>query len=202
MQEAEERQLIEKVKGGDSKAFEELLFYYEKSIYSICLRMLKNEEEAMDAAQEVALKLWRQLHLFEYKSKLSTWIYRLTTNQCLDQLRKLKHKRDISLFQQDREKEEEWLLESPDEGALVEPKIEQKELQDILQQAIMELKEDYRVILVFRDIKHYAYEEIAEILEISLGTVKSRLSRARLALKKVLEQDKEPYRSFFRLKRQ
>ncbi len=202
MQEAEERQLIEKVKGGDSKAFEELLFYYEKSIYSICLRMLKNEEEAMDAAQEVALKLWRQLHLFEYKSKLSTWIYRLTTNQCLDQLRKLKHKRDISLFQKDREKEEEWLLESPDEGALVEPKIEQKELQDILQQAIMELKEDYRVILIFRDIKHYAYEEIAEILEISLGTVKSRLSRARLALKKVLEQDKEPYQSFFRLKRQ
>ncbi|PHV71059.1 RNA polymerase [Sporanaerobium hydrogeniformans] len=201
MEEARERMLIEKVKSGDMEAFEELLFHYEKPIYTICLRLLKDEEEAMDAAQEVALKLWKQLHLFKYKSKLSTWIYRLTTNQCLDQLRKWKHKKDISLFQQDTHKKEEWIFEKPDEEISIEKQIEQKELQAILQQALMELKEDYRTILVLRDIQHYAYEEIAEVLNITLGTVKSRLSRARGALKKVLEQNKEPYQSFFRLKR-
>nr|WP_330377204.1 RNA polymerase sigma factor [Cellulosilyticum ruminicola] len=123
-------------------------------------------------------------------------MYRLTTNQCIDLLRKSKkHTGHLSIFQRN-EKDEEWLLEdeAKDNVAL---EVETKALQEVVQIGFKELKPEHRVIIVLKDVEEYSYEEIAEILQISLGTVKSRLFRARRALKKILEQDKEPYKSFF-----
>lgn len=199
MEDLRERQLIKKAIKGHTEAFESLILKYEKKIYNLCLYMLKDSEEAYDAAQEVCLKIWRQLDKFEGNSKFSTWIYRITTNQCLDILRKNKKRsQDISLFQSNEEDDQEWLLEGEKSTTEVSETIEKKELQEILSRAIHELKEEHQVVLILRDLENYSYEEIATILDLSLGTVKSRLSRARGSLKKILEQDKEPYKSFFR----
>jgi RNA polymerase sigma-70 factor (ECF subfamily) len=198
MHEDTELQLINQAKAGNTDAFETLIKSYEKSIYTICLRMLLSEEEAYDATQEVCVKIWRQLHIFKGDSKLSTWIYRITTNQCLDLLRKNKNKnkKEISLFQKNDD-DEEWMIDQGNEKENVEKIMENKELKEILKEAIYQLKEDYKTVIVLRDINQYSYDEIAQILNISLGTVKSRLSRARASLRYFLEQTKEPYRSFF-----
>ncbi len=196
----ENKALIQAAQRGDLEAFETLISLYENNIYKLCLKMLQSEEEAADAFQEVCLKIWKQLKHYKGDAKLSTWIYRLTTNQCIDLLRKnKKHSTDLSIFQRN-EKEEEWLLEEVSKED-VAGEIEAKALKEVIELGLSELKPEYRAIIVLKDIQDYSYEEIATILEISLGTVKSRLSRARGALKKVLEQNKEPYKSFFRQKR-
>lgn len=196
----EEKELIRAAQDGDLKAFETLIGLYENNIYKLCLKILQNEEEAADAFQEVCLKIWKQLRHYKGDAKLSTWIYRLTTNQCIDILRKNKrHITHISIFQRDEE-DEEWLLEGiAKENVAME--VETKALQEVVQIGLKELKPEYRAIIVLKDVEDYSYEEISGILQISLGTVKSRLSRARKALKKILEQNKEPYKSFFRQKR-
>lgn len=195
----ENKELIKAAQNGDLKAFETLIGLYENNIYKLCLKMLQNEEEAADAFQEVCLKVWKQLKHYKGDAKLGTWIYRLTTNQCIDLLRKnKKHITDISIFQRN-EKDEEWLLDevSKEDVAM---QVETQVLQEVIQVGLSELKPEYKAIIVLKDMEDYSYEEIASILQISLGTVKSRLSRARKALKKVLEQNKEPYKSFFRQK--
>lgn len=194
-----EEELINAILKGDLKAYEKLIGQYGKKIYALCLHLLKNPEEAYDAAQEVCIKIWKQLGTFKGNAKLSTWIYRMTTNQCLDILRKNKRKgQENSLFLDEETGEEEKLIDQAAIWQDVSSHIEQNELREVLKQGIGELKEDYQAVIVLRDIEQRSYEEIASILELSLGTVKSRLSRARNALKKILEQNKEPYRSFFR----
>lgn len=192
-----EEKLIHLASQGDVKAYEKLISKYEQKIYGICLRLLKEPEEAYDAAQEVCLKIWHQIGTFKGEAKFSTWVYRLTTNQCLDLLRKQKRRGiEVPLTLEAHQKEP--LGYRQDVWEDMSSHLEQKELTAVLQQALLELKENYRIMIVLRDIEGYAYEEIAQILDLSLGTVKSRLSRARQALKKILEQDREPYRSFFR----
>lgn len=194
-----EEELINAILKGNLKAYEALISQYEKKIYALCLQLLKDPEEAYDAAQEVCIKIWKQLGTFKGQAKLSTWIYRMATNQCLDILRKNKRKgQEFSLFLDEETGEEEKLTDQTAIWHDVSSHIEQKELGEVLKQGIGELKEDYQAVIVLRDIEQFSYEEIASILEISLGTVKSRLSRARAALRKILEQNKEPYRSFFR----
>ena len=194
-----EEALTKAILKGDLEAYERLISQYEKKIYALCLHLLKDPEEAYDAAQEVCIKIWKQLGTFKGQAKLSTWIYRMTTNQCLDVLRKNKRKGyELSLFLDEETGEEEKLTDQAAIWQDVSSHIEQKELEEVLKQGIGELKEDYQAVIVLRDIEQRSYEEIASILNISLGTVKSRLSRARGTLRKILEQNKEPYRSFFR----
>ena len=194
-----EEELINAIIKGNLEAYERLIGQYEKKIYTLCLHLLKDPEEAYDAAQEVCIKIWKQLSTFKGQAKLSTWIYRMTTNQCLDILRKNKRKgQEISLFLDEETGEEEKLTDQAAVWQDMSSHMEQKELGEILKQGIGELKEDYQAVIVLRDIEERSYEEIANILELSLGTVKSRLSRARSTLRKILEQNKEPYRSFFR----
>ena len=200
MQVEEELLLIKRAQKGDLDAYEKLISDYEKTIYNLCLRMLKDSEEAYDAAQEVCLKIWRQISTFKGEAKFSTWVYRLASNQCLDMLRKNKKRQnEVSLYLSHDENEEKI----HDEMCVWEDmsdKVIQEELNAVLNEAISELKEDYRLVIVLRDVQEKSYDEIASILSLSLGTVKSRISRARQALKKILHQDKEPYRSFFRQK--
>lgn len=189
----EENNLIKKVKSGDVKAFEILIKSYENTIYSICFKILKNETDAYDAAQEVCIKIWKQINKFEEKSKFSTWIYRIATNQCLDILRKNKNRKVVSINQN-----EEWALELEDTKINIEKQVEDAERLRVLKLALDELKNEQREIIIMKDINNLSYDEIAKNQNISLGTVKSRLSRARNALKNILQQDKEPFRSFWR----
>lgn len=191
MQHKEEQELISEAINGNIEAYEHLIVKYEQKIYSLCVHMLNDTDEAYDASQEVCIKIWQQIKYFRGTSKLSTWIYRVTMNQCLDILRKNKRKKEKVL-------ESAEVVEEVDYWNDVSLKVMNEEAYTILIQAINELKEDYKVVVVLRDLEEYSYEQIAEVLRLSLGTVKSRLSRARAKLRKILSEDKEPYRSFFR----
>ena len=183
---------------GDIESFEKLIKIYEKRIYNICLRLLKDQEEAYDAAQEVCIKIWKQLSQFKGDSKFSTWVYRIATNTCIDLLRKQKKREnEVTLFTDDEEQEER-LTDLTDIWKDMSEQLAGDELRSVIWQGIQELKVDHRMVIVLRDVEGKSYDEIANALGVSIGTIKSRLSRARQQLKKILEQNKEPYRSFFR----
>lgn len=184
-----EELLIKRAKKGDSKAFSALLNEHLSMIYNIAYRMTGNPDDASDMTQEVMIKIFKNLDSFNQKSKFSTWVYRVATNTCLDELKKIRRKQTLSLdaeYETDDGSvsfEQEDLSPSPDEQA------ETNELKDIVARAITRLGEEHRVVIVLRDIKGLSYVEIAEILNCSDGTVKSRLSRARARLKEILEKD-------------
>ncbi|MEG0501057.1 MAG: RNA polymerase sigma factor, partial [Cellulosilyticaceae bacterium] len=161
-----EKKLIKLAQKGNSSAFEKLIIKYEKNIYNICLRMLNDEHGAYDAAQEVCMKIWRQLHIFEGNSKFSTWIYRIATNQCLDILRKYKNKNEISIYQTNKNSDDEWLLDIKDEKADIDKHMEQLALQDVMQIALSELKDEYKQVIVLRELQNQSYDEIGDILNI------------------------------------
>lgn len=199
MEEQIEKSLIDKAQKGELEAFEKLIVQYEKRIYNICLRMLGDEQEAYDGAQEICVKLWKHIHTFEGNSKFSTWVYRIATNQCLDILRKRKHIQDeVSLYQTSKDSDTEWVLEEESKGDPTQDYVDNIALAQVMKEALGEIKEEYRQILILRDVEGYSYDEMSELLKINKGTVKSRLSRARLAMKQILSQNKEPYKSFFR----
>ena len=177
-----EQELISRSQKGDLDAFEELVARYERQVYTIAYRYMGNPEDASDLAQETFIKVYKSIDKFRGDASFSTWIYRVTSNICKDELRKIKRKYQTSLDQ------EIWLDEGSvtkqvmDTNPTPEEAYEQKELKKYLQDLIAGLSPEYRMVVVLRDIKGYSYEEIAEITETSLGTVKTRLNRARKAL--------------------
>ncbi|TDT61185.1 RNA polymerase sigma factor [Fonticella tunisiensis] len=164
--------LVEKCRSRDLKALEELFILYEKKIYNLCFYTLKNSEDAMDAAQEACLKIYKSIDRFKGESKLSTWIYRITYNTCMDYIKK---KKNCTCF--DDVPEQSLSVEK------VESLIENRELRQDIKRCIMALNDDFRTIILLRDINGLSYQEISDVLGIQVGTVKSRLSRAREALK-------------------
>lgn len=169
----EESYIIKRCQMGDIKAFEELIKAYEGKIYNMCLYTLHNKEDALDVTQEVFIKVYRSIGKFKGQSKLSTWIYRIAYNTCLDCLKK--RKEELSY--------EEAILVKEKEVGGVEGIIEARELIQDIKGCIMKLGDEFRTIILLRDIQGLSYREISEILNIQVGTVKSRLSRAREALK-------------------
>ncbi|MGI6706360.1 MAG: RNA polymerase sigma factor [Clostridia bacterium] len=177
--------LVHKALKGDIEAFEELISAYEHRIYNIAYRMMGNPEDAMDVVQEALLKIYRSLKKFKNQSSFSTWIYRIVMNTCLDELRK--KKRGFLLFMNDAEGYGEDIVDSSGDS-LPEESYERKERLKSLQKAIQELIPDYKSVIILRDIQGFSYEEIAEILHCPLGTVKSRINRARTELRKKLSE--------------
>lgn len=172
----EERILIEKCINKDEIAFESLIVKYESKIYNLCFYLLKNKEDALDASQEVCIKIYRAINKFKGDSKFSTWIYRITYNTCLDYIKKRKD--ELSF---DEIISTENGIESKTEGI-----IESRELKLELKRCILKLNNDFKSVIILRDIEGLSYQEIAEVLSIEVGTVKSRLNRAREALKNEL----------------
>lgn len=184
--------LIARCKNGDRDAFNELVEKYQNKVINIAYGILSNADDAADAAQEVFIKVYRSIGSFKEQSSLSTWIYRITVNVCTDIVRKnSKHSKVLSINQTFGEDEQEFDIKddsrTPDELA------ELNETQREVRQAISELKDEYRAVLTLFDIEGMPYDKISEILKIPIGTVKSRLSRAREALKKELSKK----RNFF-----
>lgn len=177
------------------QAFDELMARYESRVYNIAYRLLGDTEDAYDIAQETFLRVYRALSRFRGHSTLHTWIHRIVVNLCLDEIKK--KRRRPNLVQETWPDEEEAtgsLIERlPDETADPEAWTLSRERQLIVRQAIASLPPHHRAVLVLFDLEGMAYQEIAEVLKINIGTVKSRLNRARLALKEKLE----PYRELF-----
>ncbi len=179
-----EREWIEKVLSGDQNAFAHLVTEYEKQVYHLCLRMVGNPEDAEDLAQEAFFKAWKGLKFYKFESSFSTWLYRLTTNACIDHLRKQKRQMTVSLTMDEEEEGQE--LDLPDREPLPEDRLLKKEDQQQLQRAMEKLEEDARLILTLRVVEDLSYEQIAQIMDLKIGTVKSRLARARERLKNIL----------------
>lgn len=183
----EDRDIIERVLGGDNDAFSLLVEKYQTKVYNLALRMSGNEDDAFDLAQDSFVRAWRNLGSFQFESSFSTWLFRLTSNICLDFLRAKKRRAAVSLTVTDEEDEESQLA-VPDPGKTPEEAVIAAEDRALLTRALNELPADQRQILTLRAIDDLSYAEIAEILHLQEGTVKSRLSRARTALRNKLLQ--------------
>ena len=184
----DEKAIIEKVLAGDSNAFGELVEAYQDKVYNLALQMCGNADDAFDLSQEAFFRAWRGLSGFQFESAFSTWLFRLTSNVCLDWLRAKKRRPTVSLTTLDDEGEETQ-LDVPDPGKSPEELLLAAEDRSALTKALNELPVEYRQILTLRAIDDLSYTEIAEVLHLREGTVKSRISRARLALRKKLLQN-------------
>ena len=187
--ELSDERLVERFQQGDQQAFDLIVDRYEQKVWHLAFRLTGDQEDAFDLAQEAFLKVYRYLMLFRGQSSFSTWLYRIVTNSFYDEMRKSKRRPTIAVSLDDAiiTDEGEVVRELCSSDAGPEELSLQRELQKTIQAALLGLPEDYRVVLILRDLQDHSYEEIAAILGLNLGTVKSRLSRARLALRKLLQ---------------
>ena len=183
--------LIELAKHGSSDAFGEIILKHERFVYNVVYRMLPNPEDAKDISQEVFIKAYRYLSKFDNKASFSTWIYRIAVNTCIDEIRKRKGKETISLDDEIEGAEGSIKNQFADKYVDIERDIIEKEGLESIRQAVNKLSEEHKVVVTLRDMEGLAYDEIADITQTSLGTVKSRLSRARKALKELILLDRE-----------
>ena len=186
----DEKELIQQLKNGNEEAFNEIVERYSKKLYFLCLKMLQNEKDAEDTVQTIFLKAYMSISRFEEKSSISTWLYRIGVNVCTDLLRKRKKETVTSLYSINSE-EEEYALEIPDEKENVEDAVIKKERKQALYEAINTLKPKQKQFIILRDIEGLSYEEIADILKLNTGTVKSGINRARQALLEKLQKNSE-----------
>ena len=170
--------LIRRILAGDQEAFADLVALHEKQVYNLCLRMVNHPEDAQDLAQEAFLKAWRGLQFYKFESSFSTWLYRLTSNVCIDFLRSQKRKPSVSLTVAD-DTGEETELELPAQDPSPEETAIHREERGAIASAMGQLEEDFRLALTLRVVEELSYEEIGEILDLKPGTVKSRIARAR-----------------------
>jgi RNA polymerase sigma-70 factor, ECF subfamily len=176
---------IKQVLRGDQDAFAEVIELYKDKVFQICFRMLGNRHEAEDISQEAFIRAYVNIHTFNQKRKFSTWLYRIATNLCIDRIRKKKP--DYYLDAEVTGTEGLTMYSQvAAEGQLPEEEVEEMELQAEIQRQILKLPDKYRSVIVLKYIEELSLQEISEILDLPLGTVKTRIHRGREALRKQL----------------
>ena len=180
--------MVRRVLGGDTNAFEKLVLEYEKNVYSIALRMTGNSEDASDMTQEAFIKAFNSLSGYRGESKFSVWLYRIVSNVCLDFLRSRNRRPTVSLSVEDDEGEDTE-LDIADESQSPEVLLDRSLTRESVRRGLEALPPDYRQILLLREIQGLSYEEISQSLELEVGTVKSRIFRARKRLCAFLIKD-------------
>jgi len=176
---------IKQVLKGDQNAFADIVSLYQHKLYQVCYRMLGNKQESEDIAQEAFVRAYMNLHTFDQKRKFSTWLYRIATNLCIDRIRKKKPDYYLDAEVAGTEGLDMYSQIAADEK-LPEEQLEQMELQDRIQYEIGRLPDKYRSVIVLKYIEELSLQEISEILDMPLGTVKTRIHRGREALRKQL----------------
>ena len=187
----EERVLIQRCKDGEVGAFDVLVRRYEKRVFNCALRIAGNYNDAADVAQEAFIRAFNSIQTFRGDAYFTTWIYRIVTNVYLDERKKSKSHRLTSLDEYIELDENSVSRQIVDEGPGPEEIVEGKERARALQAAISSLPDYQRIILTLYSFHHRSYDEMAEILNLPIGTVKSRLNRARLALAEILADQPE-----------
>lgn len=197
----DEKRLLHLCKKGDLTAYDQLMQRYEKKVYALCFRMAGNPDDAADLAQEAFLKAFRALPSFKGESQFSTWLYRIVTNTCLDERRKrAKRPQLVSLDKPLDTGDGEMALTLPADVPDPLHSALAQELQAEIQALLALLPEEQRLVLVLRDLEGYSYEEIADILRINIGTVKSRLNRARTRMRDLYLKKEEHFAPVVHLK--
>ncbi|MGC1454670.1 MAG: sigma-70 family RNA polymerase sigma factor [Nitrospirota bacterium] len=187
MQNNDDVGLIERFKSGDTSAFEEIVVTYQDKIYSLCRYMLGNAHDAEDAAQDAFLKAYQALPKFQPEASLYTWLYRIATNTCIDYKRKPIFE---SLFG-DSGEGEKLVHDRASDAPSPEKLYQSKQIDEALRESLEKLSPKLRAIIILKEIEELSYEEIADALEISMGTVKSRIARAREELQKLMQKFRE-----------
>lgn len=182
----EEARIISRVLSGETNAFELLVLDQSKVVYNLAFRMVGSEQDAYDISQEAFLKAYLNLSLFRRDCKFSSWLYKLTTNLCLDFLRKQSRQKTLPLTYPSETDGEESYLQIPDETFSPEAEAERRELRQQVRQGLEQLPEAQREILILRELGQMSYEEIGEHLNLEAGTVKFRIFRARKKLCNIL----------------
>lgn len=178
----DDQQLIARIKDGDSRPFDTLVKRYQDRINNLCRYMLENQQDAEDAAQDTFLKAYRNLKAYRPSASFYTWLYRIAVNTCLD------HKRKISLRSLWFQSDEDHAGSFPSNTPSPEAAYSDKQSMQSLRSALNKLSKKLRVVIILKELDRLSYEEIAEILEVSVGTVKSRISRAREELQKNIKK--------------
>ena len=182
-----EQELVQAAQQGDQGAFSRLVEANQGKIYSLCFRMTGNPDDAADLTQEAFLNAWRGLGKFGGQSTFSTWLYRLAANACIDFLRREKRRSALSMTLEDGE-DEDHQADLPDERWSPERELERKELRNAVQKGLLTLSPEHRQVLLLRETEGLSYQEIGQALDLEEGTVKSRIARARWALKDYLQK--------------
>lgn len=182
-----EQTLIRAAQRGDLEAFNQLVLLYQDFLFRIAMNILRDEDTAADAVQQALISAFRNLRSFRGGS-LKSWLSRITVNACYDELRRSKRNKNVSLqvFDQDGEEMEpaSWLA---DPGPSPEEQAERSDMADAIQTSLEALPEHYRLVAQLVDVEGLSYEEAADVLEVPTGTIKSRLARARDALRNSLQ---------------
>jgi RNA polymerase sigma-70 factor (ECF subfamily) len=189
-----ERPLLRRLRDRDERAFRELIEAHRDRVFNITFRMLGNRHEAEDVAQEVFITVFKTIETFREESKFSTWLYRVTVNHCKNRIKYLARRHD-----RDRDELDETSNGSNSTNGQIgaappaapDRALEGAQMEKLLQDAIANLDDDHRIVVVLRDVEDLTIEEICEITGLPDGTVKSRLHRARLALRKKLQRHVE-----------
>jgi RNA polymerase sigma-70 factor (ECF subfamily) len=172
--------LVARSRDGDREAFATLVRKYQSKVLTLATRILDNRSEAEDIAQDIFVKVFQSLHEFRGASRFSTWLYRITVNHCLNCLRRRTRQQQTLVLSEPAE----WIQESPASNPY--RTLEQKERWTLVQAKLQELSPEHRTIILLRDFEGLSYDEIADVLQLESGTVKSRLHRARMELKALL----------------
>ena len=190
---AQERHLIERCRTGDSIAFDEIVALHQNRIYNLCYWMLGNRDDAADAAQEAFVRAFRSLERFRGDASFATWLHRIAVNVSLDAVQRRKRG---PLLYSDLECGDDTPpeLDPIDLGGEPQTIAARKERSLSVRAALAELPEHYRIVIVLFDLENHSYDEVGEMLSLPLGTVKSRLNRARLALREKLQSEWELFR--------
>jgi RNA polymerase sigma-70 factor (ECF subfamily) len=183
--------LVSRLKKGDREAFNELVKQYEKQVINIAYGMLSDREDSFDAAQEVFIRIYKSIGSFKGQSSLTTWIYRVTANICNDMLRKRQRTAKTVSIYPSEDDEDAQLMELRDDSPTPEEVLERNEAQKAVREGIASLSDDFRAVITLCDMEGLSYEDAAAVLSVPHGTVKSRLNRARNALKKKLSEKRE-----------
>ncbi len=192
---SEEKKLLRYAIKGDVESFEKLIERYQSKAYNIALRMIGNEEDAKDVIQDAFIKIYRSLHKFRGDSSFYTWIYRIVTNTCYDFIKKQNKRNNntISLtnYQNSLEGEVEDIKDERHQPDII---MDSKEDSTHILDCLHRLSYDHKTVIILRDIQGFSYDEIAQILNCSEGTVKSRINRARISLKEIIVSTMEQIR--------
>ena len=183
----QEQQWVEAARRGDEEAFERLVRSYEKRVFALAVRMCGSSEDAAEAAQEAFLAAWQGLRFFRGDASFSTWLYRLTSNACVDLLRR--EGRHRAAAGPSLDDDEELNREVEDVTALSpQDEAERRELRAQIGEGLRALSPEHRQVLILREMHQLSYDEIADALDLDVGTVKSRISRGRKQLRNFLLQ--------------
>lgn len=189
--------LVERLRQGEDAAYEELLATYQDQVYNLVYRLLNQPVDAPDVVQEVFLKIFRNLHHFQAKSSLRTWIYRIAVNEAYNHRRWFsRHKKNEVCLSGSEDDSRDLADVLPDKCRSPFDLAQDAETRSLVEQALLKINPVFRSAVVLRDIEDLNYDEIAEVLQISLGTVKSRILRGRENLRRELETVLEPANSF------